>query len=183
MPGGRPSAPEDDAGYLRQGPVTGPRPRANASGRRGPSGFICSYVEGSRASPGLWTRLETLYALSVHGGRGGPVLDVEVAHLGLAVEVVVRHLRVVGRRGDHDEPERGAGGRQRRPAVRDLIRTVPGCVSTTAAMWSRIKTAGSGYRAGGRFGDAERLLAVNEPRSGAVREWLGWSRRFRSVKW
>ena len=42
---------------------------------------------------------------SVNGGWGGPVLDVEVVHLGLVVEVVVRHPRVVGRRRDHDEPE------------------------------------------------------------------------------
>ena len=58
---------------------------------------------------------------SVHGGCGGPVLDVEVVHLGLVVEVVVRHLRVVGRGRDHDEPERRAGGRRGRPAV-DVIR-------------------------------------------------------------
>ena len=45
------------------------------------------------------------YALSVHRDYGGPVLDVEVAHLGLVVEVMVRHFRVVGRRRDHDEPE------------------------------------------------------------------------------
>ena len=35
---------------------------------------------------------------SVHGGCVGPVLDVEVAHLGLVVEVMVGHLRVAGRR-------------------------------------------------------------------------------------
>ena len=50
-----------------------------------------------------------------------PVLDVEVAHLGLVVEVVVRHVRVAGRRRDHDEPERGPGGRWGRPAV-DVMR-------------------------------------------------------------
>ena len=33
---------------------------------------------------------------SAHAGCGGPVLDVEVAHPGLVVEVVVRHVRVVG---------------------------------------------------------------------------------------
>ncbi len=33
---------------------------------------------------------------SVHGGFGGPVLDVEVAHLGLVVEVVVGHVQIVG---------------------------------------------------------------------------------------
>ena len=53
----------------------------------------------------------------VHGGCGGPVLDVEGAHPGLVVEVVVRQVRVVGRRCDYDEPERGPGGRRGRPAV------------------------------------------------------------------
>ena len=55
--------------------------------------------------------LESVERWSVHSGRGGPVLDVEVAHLGLVVEVVVRHLRVVGRRRDHYEPEGGSSGR------------------------------------------------------------------------
>ena len=55
---------------------------------------------------------------SVLGGCGGPVLDVEVAHPGLIVEVVVSHVRVVGRRWrEHDEHERGSGGKRGRPAV------------------------------------------------------------------
>ena len=44
--------------------------------------------------------------------RHEPVLDVEVAHPGVVVEVVVGHVRVAGRRRDHDGPERGSGGRR-----------------------------------------------------------------------
>ena len=73
---------------------------------------------GRRRSAGCLLRP---HEWSVHGGCGGPVLDVEVAHLGLVVEVVVRHLRVVGRRPDHDEPERVTGGRRGRAAV-DVMR-------------------------------------------------------------
>lgn len=49
---------------------------------------------------------------SVHGRCGGPVLDVEVVHLDPAVEVALRHVRVVARRRDHDEPERGSARRR-----------------------------------------------------------------------
>ena len=63
---------------------------------------------------------------SVRGGCGGPVLDVEVVYLGLVVEVVVRHVRVVGRRRDHEEPERGPGRRRGRPAVDVLGQGEPG---------------------------------------------------------
>ena len=56
----------------------------------------------------------------------GPVLDVEVVHLGLVVEVVVRHVRVVGRRRDHDDPERGPGGRRGWPAVDVMGQCEPG---------------------------------------------------------
>ena len=47
-------------------------------------------------------------------------------HLRLVVEVVVGHLRVVGRRRDHDEPERGPGGRRGRPAVDVMRQREPG---------------------------------------------------------
>ena len=73
---------------------------------------------GRRVSAGCLLRP---HERSVHGGCGGAVLDVDVAHLGLFVEVVVRHVRVVGRRRDHDEPERGPGGRRGGPAV-DVMR-------------------------------------------------------------
>ena len=73
---------------------------------------------GRRVSAGFLLRP---HERSVHGGCGGPVLDVDVAHLGLVAGVVVRRLRVVGRRRDHGEPERGAGGRRSRPSV-DVMR-------------------------------------------------------------
>ena len=65
---------------------------------------------------------------SVHGECGGPVLNVEAAHLGLVIEVVVRHVRVAGRRRDHDEPERGPGERRGRPAVDVMRHCEPGGV-------------------------------------------------------
>ena len=68
---------------------------------------------------------------AVHRGCGGPVLDVESVHLPLDVEVVVRHVRVVGRRRDHDEPEGGSGGRRGRPAVDVMRQCEPGRVSKT----------------------------------------------------
>ena len=71
----------------------------NRGGRVGQKNFPPA---GRRVSAGFLLRP---HERSVHGGCGGPVLDVEVAYLSLVVEVVVRRLRVVGRRRDHDEPE------------------------------------------------------------------------------
>ena len=87
----------------------------NRGGRVGQKNFPPA---GRRVSAGFLLRP---HERSVHGGCGEPVLDVDVAHLGLFVEVAVRRLRVVGRRRDHGEPERGAGGRRGRPAV-DVMR-------------------------------------------------------------
>ena len=67
--------------------------------------------------PGAGSACSGRNGRSVHGGCGGPVLVVEVAHLGVVVEVVVRHVRVGERRRDHDEPEGGFGERRGRPAV------------------------------------------------------------------
>jgi len=47
---------------------------------------------------------------SVQVDFDGPLLDVESVHLRLAAEVVSRHVRVAGRRLDHDEPEGGPAG-------------------------------------------------------------------------
>ena len=82
-----------------------------------------SRPRGRRVSAGCLLRP---HERSVHGGCGGPLLDVDVSHLGLFVEVAVRRLRVVGRRRDHGEPERGAGGRRSRPAV-DVMRQGEPC--------------------------------------------------------
>ena len=78
----------------------------NRGGRVGQKNFPPA---GRRVSAGFLLRP---HERSVHGGCGGPVLDVEVAYLSLVAGVVVRHLRVVGRRRDHDDPERGACGRR-----------------------------------------------------------------------
>ena len=43
-----------------------------------------------------------------------------------AVEVVVRHVRIVGRRRVHDEPERGSDERRGRPAVDVMRQCEPG---------------------------------------------------------
>ena len=81
---------------------------------------------------------------SVHGGCGGPAGDVDAAHLGLVIEVVARHRRVVGRRRDQVEPERGPGRRRGRPAADvmrhgEVVRLVADCLQR-APSWSRTTT-------------------------------------------
>lgn len=70
-------------------------------------------LAGQRVSAGCLLRP---HERSVHGGCGGPVLNVEAAHRGRVVWVVVRCLRVVGRRrdqaGPHGAPAEGRAGRR-----------------------------------------------------------------------
>ena len=101
-----------------------------------------SRPRGRRRSAGCLLRP---HERSEYGGCGGPVLDVDVAHLGLVVEVAVRHLWVVGRRRDHDDPERGAGGRRGRAAT-----STQGASTWMAGRWSRATAASRGRVSGSR---------------------------------